>query len=289
MPEDKPSTFYRTVLRPALGEEYKSEQQERRHEDDAAFVERFRAQREAFEEFQKERRKDAAEKRREDALARNRPLPELSEFYDYEVGPAKAIQARDALGFRADTIEFIEDRYPTLDKWLGLGKRGSILSHLEHGKKVSASSKFHRRLEQLPEKLKAALGAARTSIRDELTGPLPLNFHKGSAELGLSWITDPEARPEKKREGWKMLTKELRSAAKAIPDEMRTAKREAMGAMDYPFYSDEIKLFGVLDEDNLRKEAGLRDATRGLADEARHDYRMKQHIDKKSPYFAEET
>ena len=262
-------------------EQYRKEQQERRREADAAFVERFRAQREAFEELQQQRRKEEQQEQ-EARLSVGKPLWQLEVNRDYEVGPTKALEFRAEKPWlkrfgthHLEEAALIRERYPTLSKWMGLGKSAAVAEKIPGGKKL------HRKLEMLPDRLKNAVKQAKEQTKDRLSGPIPLNFHKDSAKLGLKWLTDPESSAEQKKAGWGILTRQLMKVAENLPHEMgrlKSAAKRGYKGYETDIFSKELDIFGVEG----------RGGTRGLVDEAKRDVELKRMQDQRSPYHEPE-
>jgi hypothetical protein len=254
-----------------------------RQAEEAFLLENFGERRKAYDAWAKTRRSGDRLDRSEDLEARIRagePLRRLSGQRDYEVGPAKAQKDR-AGGGELDEQEaaLIKKRYPTLSKWMGLGRRGTIAEKLPGGKKL------HKKLEMLPARLKNAAKGVIRQVKDELdpqTNSFPFGFNTGMAKLAFARLAEsahpdtPEhLKPWLRDSGWKDLVGELKGAVKSLPHEAKMLKHEAAlgyGGYGTNIYADELDIFGI--EGRLG----------GLVDEAGYDYRKKSSLDQQSPY-----
>lgn len=268
---------------PTHTEQERDRERRMRQAEEAFLLENFGERRKAYDAWAKTRRSGERLNRSEDLEARIRagePLRRLSGQRDYEVGPAKAIEHRAEGGRVWDVQEaaLIKKRYPTLSKWMGLGRRGTIAEKLPGGKKL------HKKLEMLPARLKNAAKGVTRYLKDELDPqqPFVFNFNKRFAKSAFARLAE-SAHPDTpehlkswlRKTGWSDLVGELKGAVKSLPHEAKMLKHEATlgyGGYGTKIYADELDIFGI------------EGRASGLVDEAGYDYRKKSSLDQQSPY-----
>jgi len=253
-------------------EQYRKEQQEQRQKNDAAFANMFKLRREEFDQLQKRRQADEAKHLRQEAIARQKPSSALSDLFDYEVDMEEAARRTQ---LNEEKLKFVRERYPTLDKWLALGKRGAMLE------KVPGGAKIQRALELLPDRLKGAVKELKEGVGGETKMP---GFLPWTTKEGLRALTDPESSAEEKRRGWGWLVRGLSGIPKGIVSYGKRAKSQASRGFDQ--WQKDRALFGLYP--GLEKGIIAPGLNTGMADEAKWNYQRKKKADERSPYVVKD-